>query len=182
MTTKNTVDHKDASDLYRLALSIGALDFSLMVTAAGEGEAWAVERVQRVIDQINNCELSRRDAVLAANTVNPSKIAVVAFEVVVHSVTTLRTESVVRGAVDIDITVSIDGESADGRITMLPGASTILYVTLGEAAHWMSFGLLRWLSARMPDRDAAGRSPLGIALHRIEVACCEAAVTTVRPV
>lgn len=67
----SSINPKDASDLYIFALDIGATGFAHMVTAAGQGEVWAVTRVQRVIDQINNCELNRRDAVLAADTNRP---------------------------------------------------------------------------------------------------------------
>ena len=59
----------------------------------------------------------------------------------------------VDGGVDVDVTVSVDGEEIEGEVTLVRHEVTGEFASWGQPDHWVSGALLARINAREDARD-----------------------------
>jgi hypothetical protein len=143
------MDNTAIESLRTFAMANNEIAFSYLCLAALAGEEWAVERVSVVLRLFRGGrpEIAALDGIRATDTTRPD--GVIARTMQPTSVTASNprpsTCTDTAGAIDIDVTVTINGVSLDGEVTLSPQQYDGALGAFGDPDQWVSGGLLRHL-------------------------------------
>lgn len=162
------MDNTAIESLRTFAMTHNEIAFSYLCLAALAGEEWAMERIRPVLDSKAPSLGQYLGVIRATDTTRPDG-ASARITNCTASNPAPSTCTDTAGATDIDVTVTINGVSLNGEVTLAPQQYDGELGAFGDPEHWVSGDLLRHL--RMLD-DSDFRS----ALDTIESAAGTAAL------